>query len=206
MKEKMEELMLLMENSFCDYGFKKTSKDMLKRKVGECIQGIVIDETKIRGIDQLNIYIHINFYYKKLNNLVMYLQNDYTYKGWATGTFCNIGNFLPDKRCDFSINKDTDLTPIVSKIHSVIKEYGFPLFEKLDTYQKFEDFLYEQNEVKRLNLNLEWDMLALSVMFKNHPTEEILEKFHDKLCDENGSLEGLKNRLSDQDKIREVLK
>nr|MBP3282921.1 hypothetical protein [Treponema sp.] len=177
-------------------------------EIGECTQGIIIDVNKIRGIEQVHIYIIINFDYKKINNLVMYLQNDYTYKGWKTGAFPNIGNFLPDKNCDFYICKDTDLKPIVSKIHSVIKEYGFPILEKFDTYQKFENSLYEQNEIKRFNLihGLEWNLLGLSVMLKNHPTEEILEKFHDKLCDENGSLEGLKNRLSDQDKIREILK
>lgn len=208
MKEKMEELMCLMEEAFSEYGFKKASKDTLKRKVGECLQEIYISVTKIRGVEQFHIYITINFDYKKLKNLIMYLQDDYTCKKCKTGAFANIGNFLPDKKCDFYICKDTDLKPIVSKIHSVIKEYGFDFFDKIDSYEKMEAALYSENEKisERLLHKKAWNLLGLSVMLKNHPTEEILEKFHDKLCDTSGSLEDLKKRLSDQDKIREVLK
>ncbi len=144
MKEKMEELMCLMEEAFSEYGFKKArKKNVLIKKSGEFFQEINFVPTKIRGLEQIHIYIHISFGYRRLEKLLMYLKDDYRLKGWGTGVYHNIGNFLPDKKCDFYICKDTDLKPIVSKIHSVIKEYGFPLFEKFDTYQKFENSLYE---------------------------------------------------------------
>ena len=81
MKEKMKEMDSLLGEALKKYDFKRRKKGIFKRVINDCIQEVCISETKIRGEEKVHIYIILSFTFKKLNNLIMYLQNDYYYKG-----------------------------------------------------------------------------------------------------------------------------
>ena len=146
MKDKMKEMDSLLGEALKKYDFKRRKKGIFKRVINDCIQEVCISETKIRGEEKVHIYIILSFTFKKLNNLIMYLQNDYYYKGWGTSGI-NINSLINGKDIfGFYIEKNTDLTPIVEKITLAIENYGLPYFESCNSYEKFERQLYSGNE------------------------------------------------------------
>ena len=108
----------------------------------------------------------------------------------------------------FYIEKNTDLTPIVEKITLAIENYGLPYFESCNSYEKFERQLYSGNEhiIYNLIFKFEWNILALSILLNEHTTKEIIEKYHDKFFEEESEFTEFNKRLSDQNKIIEVIK
>lgn len=208
MKDKMKEMDSLLGEALKKYDFKRRKKGIFKRVINDCIQEVCISETKIRGEEKVHIYIILSFTFKKLNNLIMYLQNDYYYKGWGTSGI-NINSLINGKDIfGFYIEKNTDLTPIVEKITLAIENYGLPYFESCNSYEKFERQLYSGNEhiIYNLIFKFEWNILALSILLNEHTTKEIIEKYHDKFFEEESEFTEFNKRLSDQNKILEVIK
>lgn len=83
-----------------------------------------------------------------------------------------------------------------------------PYFESCNSYEKFERQLYSGNEhiIYNLIFKFEWNILALSILLNEHTTKEIIEKYHDKFFEEESEFTEFNKRLSDQNKIIEVIK
>ena len=208
MKEKINELDNLLAIKLSDYGFKRTKKSTYIKNVNEGVYGINLSTTKVKGKDKIHVYVMLSFDFERLNNLIMYLMNDYSYKGWKTIAI-NAVNIVPDDNVfGFYVEKDTNLELIVNLIIKAFEKYGLHIFDDIDTCEKFQKKLYEDNKsiINWLVYKQEWYFLALAVMKNNYSIDDIIEKFINEFSNIDGTIEELRKRISYDEKVKEILR
>ena len=150
----------------------------------------------------------LTFNFERLNNLIMYLMNDYSYKGWES-IAVNAINIVPgDNAFSFYVEKNTNLEYVVEQIIEAFEEYGLHIFDDIDTYEKLQKKLYEDNKsiINWLVYKEEWYFLALAIMLNSSSINKIIEKYYDEFNCIDDPFAELMKRINDHEKIKEIIK
>lgn len=134
-ERKMVELDDLLAKPLNDYGFKRKRKYKFVWKHGDCLQHIIITETKVRGVSQVHIKVHVGFKYEKVDKAICFMKNIEYEAKWATASI-NVDTLM-DSKVSFGIyvNESTELEPIVLDIFHVVEKYAFSFLNSCDTLQ-----------------------------------------------------------------------
>ena len=208
MKEKIKELDCLLAKKLLNYGFKRRKKNTYIKNVNEGVYGINLADTKVKGQEKIHIYVILTFNYERLNNLIMYLMNDYSYKGWES-IAVNAINIVPGNNAfGFYIEKNTNLEFIVDQTIEAFEKYGLHIFDDIDTCEKLQKKLYEDNKaiINWLVFKQEWYYLALAIMLANDSVNNIIEKYYDEFNSTEETFAEFMERINNHEKIQEIIK
>lgn len=208
MREKINELDFLLAKKLLNYGFKRKKKNTYIKNVNGGVYGINLADTKVKGQEKIHIYVMLTFNFERLNNLIMYLMNDYSYKGWES-IAVNAINIVPgDNAFSFYVEKNTNLEYVVEQIIEAFEEYGLHIFDDIDTYEKLQKKLYEDNKsiINWLVYKEEWYFLALAIMLNSSSINKIIEKYYDEFNCIDDPFAELMKRINDHEKIKEIIK
>ncbi len=206
MKEKIKELDFLLAKKLLNYGFKRKKKNTYIRNAGEGVYGISLAETKVKGQEKIHVYIMLTLNFEHLNNLIMYLSNDYSYEGWESIAVNAVNILQGDNPFGFYIGKDTNLEFVVNKLIENIETYCLHIFDDIDTYKKLQSKLYTDDKsiINWLVFKQEWYFLALAIMLGNYSVNDVLEKYCDEFKSTVGTFEEFIKRINDKEKIQEI--
>ena len=208
MREKINELDFLLAKKLLNYGFKRKKKNTYIKNVNGGVYGINLADTKVKGQEKIHIYVMLTFNFERLNNLIMYLMNDYSYKGWES-IAVNAINIVPgDNAFSFYVEKNTNLEYVVEQIIEAFEEYGLHIFDDIDTYEKLQKKLYEDNKsiINWLVYKEEWYFLALAIMLNSSSINKIIEKYYDEFNCIDDPFAELMKRINDHEKFKEIIK
>ena len=208
MREKINELDFLLAKKLLNYGFKRKKKNTYIKNVNGGVYGINLADTKVKGQEKIHIYVMLTFNFERLNNLIMYLMNDYSYKGWES-IAVNAINIVPgDNAFSFYVEKNTNLEYVVEQIIEAFEEYGLHIFDDIDTYEKLQKKLFEDNKsiINWLVYKEEWYFLALAIMLNSSSINKIIEKYYDEFNCIDDPFAELMKRINDHEKIKEIIK
>ena len=198
----------LLAKKLLNYGFKRKKKNTYIKNVNGGVYGINLADTKVKGQEKIHIYVMLTFNFERLNNLIMYLMNDYSYKGWES-IAVNAINIVPgDNAFSFYVEKNTNLEYVVEQIIEAFEEYGLHIFDDIDTYEKLQKKLYEDNKsiINWLVYKEEWYFLALAIMLNSSSINKIIEKYYDEFNCIDDPFAELMKRINDHEKIKEIIK
>ena len=138
----------------------------------------------------------------------MYSMNDYSYKGWES-IAVNAINIVPGNNAfGFYIEKNTNLELIVDQTIEAFEKYGLHIFDDIDTCEKLQKKLYEDNKaiINWLVFKQEWYYLALAIMLANDSVNNIIEKYYDEFNSTEETFAEFMERINNQEKIQEIIK
>lgn len=208
LKEKMAELDSMLARLLSDYGFKRKRKLKYVRKNGDCLQHIIITETKVRGVSQVHIKVHVGFKYEKVDKAICFMKNIEYEAKWATASI-NVGTLMDSKvSLGFYVNESTELEPIVLDIFHVVEKYAFSFLNSCDTLDKYEKMLSERDKDVRMSTfglkRPEWNLLALAIILGHRSVEEIFEEYEEDFKKNLPLFQVAKERINRYDVRKEV--
>ncbi|MCM1127894.1 MAG: hypothetical protein NC429_15665 [Lachnospiraceae bacterium] len=179
MKEKLIELIDLLNEGLKRYGFLKKRKYTYQRKIEGGLQQITFSLTKIRGKEETLMDVYTGFNYPELNKVICFL-GDEEYKKTMFTAFINVGFLInPREPYKFYITQFTDVVPIAENILTNIEKVALPFLETCNTLEKYESMLLGRNEaVRRSSVRIwAWDLLALSLLLNRQNSDELIEEY-----------------------------
>lgn len=206
MKEKMKELDYLLEKKLLNFGFKRKKKNTFIKDTNGGAYGINLAVTKVKGQEKMHIYVMLTYNYKSLNNLIMYLMDDYRWKEWEPVAINAFNLIQGDNPFGFYLDKNTNLEFVVEDLLDAFEKYGLHVFDEIDTCEKLQAKLYEENTsiINWLVYKKEWYYLALAIMLNNESVNAIVEKNNKIFSSANGSFEDFIDRINNLEKIKEI--
>ena len=177
-KEKLKDLDMLMAQKLEALGFKRRKKFWYQRMKGECLQHILLTESKVPGKDQYWILLHFGFTYKAFSEVMLYLQG-YRFDKDSRTVQNNIINLMKAKdnlHFNLYLSDTSNTEEVAGYLTGLLDRYAAPLWEANDTFDKFISF-YE-NEKKTLGFpEEEWFYLTLALLKDPDSYKDVLEKY-----------------------------
>lgn len=207
MKALMDELDNLFSEKIINYGFKRKKKMTYIKNIGEAVYGISFSTTKIMQQDRIHIYVILSLNFEILNKLMMYLMNDYSFKGMQS-IVINAVNLKPSEgKFSFYVDKETNISELVDEIINDFEKYALHIFDNIDTYKKLQNEINDDGKmIKWLVFKKEWFVLALAIILKNASLNSIIKKNSFEFDSNDETVETLLERANDYNKILEIIK
>jgi len=200
----MQELFIL---HLKEYGFRKKRKNFFIRTINESIQHISILDTKVKGKNEVHIYISVGFTYDLVNKAISFIRDVNYDKKWATANI-NLSSLINNNRIyDFYINEKTDIEYVVTDIIQNIKEYAFEFWDSCNNMEKFYNKLLNRDDIIRKSTftlkRPEWNLLALSIILEKGNYNDIINDYKEDFEKNKYLIEDIKMRIGNYDIVKE---